>query len=81
MTEPKRGRGRPIGTTKPDAKSSSERVKEWEKNLVDSGGRIIRQIRLTPEANAALKTFEDEYKTPQEAIYAAILEKGQRHRR
>lgn len=67
----KRGRGRPVTGL---AKSNTERVGELDKVLLESGGRIINRLRLSPEATTSLALLRENLGSDRAAIEAALLE-------
>lgn len=70
MTEAKRGRGRPPTG---EALSSTERAAKRDRELVAAGGRILRTVRLSPEATRALEWLAASHDSERSAIEAALI--------
>ncbi len=65
-----RKRGRPVTG---DAKTPTQRAKAFDEALVESGGRILSRVRLSPEAAEALTLLSEHYGSDREGIQAALL--------
>lgn len=63
-------RGRPVTG---EAKSSTERGKAADEALVQSGGRILSRVRLSPDAAAALLALSEQYGSDRAAIEKALV--------
>ncbi|AMR80268.1 hypothetical protein A2G96_09415 [Cupriavidus nantongensis] len=73
--EAKRGRGRPATG---EAKTATQRVKDLDAALVESGGRILNRLRLSAEATAALANQSERYGSDRATIEAALIELDKR---
>lgn len=73
MTEPKKPapKGRPITGT---AKTPTQRVQALDAALLESGGRVLNRVRLSPEAAAALSRLSERYGSDRAAIEQALIE-------
>lgn len=67
----KSGPGRPASGR---AMSSTERAAKRDKELIDAGGRILRNVRLGPEAASALKALATQHPSERSAIETALIE-------
>lgn len=70
MTEAKRGRGRP---TTGEAMTSSERAAKRDRELLEKGGRILRNLRLSADASRALARIAAHCDSDRGAIEAALI--------
>lgn len=70
MTEVKRGRGRPATG---EAKTATQRVKEMDEALLESGGRILNRLRLSAEPARALAALSKRYGSDRAAIEEALV--------
>lgn len=71
IKQKKATRGRPITG---EAKTSTERGKEMEAALLASGGRVLRSVRLSPEAASALRALSEKLGTDRAAIEYALIQ-------
>ncbi|NHR04389.1 hypothetical protein HA052_04185 [Chromobacterium haemolyticum] len=69
--EQKLGPGRPATG---QALTSTERAAKRDKELIASGGRVLRNVRLIPEAAAALEALAALHPSERSAIETALIE-------
>ncbi|UDM18869.1 hypothetical protein [Vogesella sp. XCS3] len=67
----KAGPGRPATG---QAMSSTERSAKRDKDLIDAGGRVLRNVRLSPEAAKALEALAAQHPSERSAIETALVE-------
>lgn len=67
-------RGRPATGPSPGAKTATQRVSALDKALIESGGRILNRLRLSPSAAQALQHLSETHGSDRAAIEAALLE-------
>lgn len=70
MTKLKRVIGRPATGT---ALTSTERSAKRDRELLDAGGRILRSLRLSPEAAQALAQLVSHHESERNAIEQALI--------
>ncbi|MDH0342113.1 hypothetical protein [Chromobacterium haemolyticum] len=67
----KPGPGRPATG---QAMSSTERAAKRDKELIEAGGRVLRNVRLSPEAAKALEALAAQHPSERSAIETALIE-------
>ena len=72
--EKKRVGRKPTG----NAKTSTERGRTADDNLLKAGGSILSKVRLSPDATKALAALTDKNGSKREAIESAIIEAAKR---
>lgn len=65
------GPGRPATG---QAMSSTERAAKRDQELIASGGRVLRNVRLGPEATRALEALAAQHPSERSAIETALIE-------